>query len=194
MPALEVSDSLLLKWRASEANFHSAANALRYHQGRVFGARLSAIPFGERSAFKDEMGGLLQLSRRSVELRIQIATEINLLLDQAGDDATELRRSVLDRPWRDVLAAVRRELHGPSSEEDEFSISPDDPPRVAEVPPVWHRWQTQLQDIEEESFDTIPELDEWVRVLREALQRAIMRRHDLEDDHDDEVLEMPAAG
>ncbi len=187
LPPLKVGDALLLKWRATETAFQGGANALRYHQGRVLGARLASFPHGERSPFKDEMGELLSLSRRSIELRIQIAGELDLLLGQAGDDAAELRRSVLDRPWRDVLGAVRLALHGPAEPEPE-SIAPE-PPALAEVPPRSASWRDSITAIEDETFDSLDDLDAWVQVLKDALDRAEERREELTD----EVTEVPEA-
>ncbi len=184
LPALKVGDGLLLKWRASEVAFQGGANALRYHQGRVLGARLASIPHGHRSAFKDELGELLNLSRRSIELRIQIAAELDRLLIEAGSDATELRRSVLDRPWREVLAAVRLALHGPP---EPAVAEPEEPPALAEVPTRVSVWRERITQIEDESFDSLEDLEAWVVVLRDALNRAEERREELAD----EVTEVP---
>lgn len=175
-----MGDGLLLKWRASEAAFQGGANALRYHQGRVLGARLASIPHGTRSAFKDELGGLLNLSRRSIELRIQIATQLDLLLAQAGTHVQDLHRSVLDRPWREVLAAVRLALYGPPQQAP--APEPESPGGLNEVPPRVSVWRERIVEMEDESYESLDDLEQWVMVLRDALDRAEERRGELNDE------------
>ena len=196
IPADEVEDPQIARWRAAEAGYQCAANAARYLQGRALAARLEHIDHGERLAWKDQIGEALSLSRRSIELRVQIATGLDEIMDEAGGQSAGLRRSLLDRPWRDVLEAVKAALGQEEEEEededfeDDFSLAPEpDPEPLRDLTESrWTEWKTQLATIEEETFDSLHDVEQWVQLLQHALERAEERREELAD----EVTEVPA--
>ncbi len=191
IPAEEVDDQQMARWRAAEAGYQCAANAARYLQGRAIAARLEHIDHGDRLEWKDQIGEALSLARRSVELRVQIATALDELLEAAGGQSAALRRSLLDRPWREVLDAVKAALGQDEEEEleDDLSLEPEPAPVPVEdlSESRWTGWKTQLTTIEEETFDSLDDVEQWVQLLQDALERAEERREELAD----EVTEVP---
>ena len=88
-----------------------------------------------------------------------------------------LRRSVLDRPWREVLAAVRLALYGPPKRKKKPEVGP-----LTEVPSRASVWQSRIVEIEDETFDSLEDLEQWVTVLQDAMDRAELRREELLDE------------
>jgi hypothetical protein len=99
-------DALLSRWAVAGRKSPIRANAHRLLLGRELGARLDAMPQGEKGAEVARWMALMGASRSVLFERVSVAREVWSLLAEYPDVA--LDASILDRPWNEVRGAMRQ--------------------------------------------------------------------------------------
>ncbi len=176
-PIEQVQPRQLVRWYDQAADGRCASNGYRYLVGRALAWQAGQVPHGERVAWKTEVGKLMGLSRRSVDLLIQVGRLVHELLsnDRSGN---ALPRQLFDHPWRELPAVLAAALRGDDEAAEEAEPGPDDDSGSWDTV-KWTVWGAQRERQLSEVWDDEPEVQRLAEAYREDTEKLEARAAEL---------------
>ena len=190
-PVEQVEQRQLVRWYGKAAEGRCVSNGYRYLVGRALSFQVDQLAYGQRVEWKTEIGKLTGLSRRSVDLLIQVGEQVHELLSNARS-GNALPSELLDHPWRDlpgVLAAALRGEEPDSGEDDhgdESEADEDDEDGGSWDTVKWTVWDEQRERQLSEVWDSQPEVRRLAQAYRQDAEKLEARLAELADGTPDE--------
>jgi hypothetical protein len=153
-----VDDRQIRSWLEAEGGATKDSNEKALLAGWVLASREQGIPHGQKTAWLDEQAKALGRSIRTLQMYMQVATELEAI------SATPLRISILERPLREIPSLIRQATGAAKAKP---KVTPSTPSALAE------RWAAKFKRlVEEAEFDAqlreaiLPELERAARSLK----------------------------